>query len=67
LLRYVFLGSQFCLSILLTLLKLKTQVTPVRAPQYAVTMAAVLALARSAVDAASAMLVMDAVKVSAVS
>jgi hypothetical protein len=59
-------GSQFCLSLLLTLLKLKSQVTPVTA-QYAVTTAAVLARARSAVEAVSVMRVMDAVKAYAVS
>jgi hypothetical protein len=50
------------LSLLLTVLKLKSQVIPVTA-QYAVTMAAVLAAARSAVGAVSVMRVMDAARI----
>jgi hypothetical protein len=50
------------LSLLLTRLKLKMKVTPVT-EQFAVTMAAVLATARYAVDAVSVMRVMNAVKI----
>jgi hypothetical protein len=55
------LGSIY-LSLLLTVLNLKSQATPATA-QYAVIMAAVLAAARSAVGAVSVMRVMDAAKI----
>jgi hypothetical protein len=62
----IFIPADLCsiyLSLsLLILLKLKTQVTPVTA-HYAVTMAAVLAPARSVVETESVMRVMDAVMV----